>query len=69
LGPTRAATQVQQSFNTRVNRDPVPADRRTRPEGVCFNCWRQDHVWRNCPFPCSICGHSGHGRQHCTKRN
>jgi hypothetical protein len=69
LGPTRAATQVEQSFNTRVNRDPVPADRRTRPEGVCFNCWRQDHVWRNCPFPCSICGHSGHGRQHCTKRN
>jgi hypothetical protein len=67
--PTRAATQIERSFDTRVNRLSVPADRRTRPEGLCFNCMNPNHAWRECPFPCAICGQYGHGRQHCTKRN
>ena len=67
--PTREATQIERSFDTRVNRLPVPADRRTRPEGLCFNCMIPNHEWRECPFPCVICDQHGHGRQHCTKRN
>jgi hypothetical protein len=67
--PTRAATQTERSFDTRVNRLPVPADRRTRPEGLCFNCMNPNHAWRECPVPCTICGQKGHGRHHCTKRN
>ena len=32
--PTHAVAQIEQSFDTRVNHLPVPANRRTRPEGV-----------------------------------
>jgi hypothetical protein len=37
--------------------------------GLCFNCFRDDHVSRNCPYPssCLRCREPGHHAQDCSR--
>ncbi|GFU39230.1 hypothetical protein NPIL_436171 [Nephila pilipes] len=44
-----------------------PATSNDRGEPRCFACNKFGHVLRDCPFPCTLCGESGHTKKYCTK--
>ena len=50
------------------DRDPV-TERTPKTEPPCFNCGKEDHMWRQCPTPrvrfCHICGKHDRVKQRC----
>ncbi|GFS62922.1 CCHC-type domain-containing protein [Nephila pilipes] len=57
-GSTRR-TDNSRTFNSATSND--------RGEPRCFACNKFGHVLRDCPFPCTLCGESGHTKKYCTK--